>query len=403
MKSARTQKGTDALAHTNSNFTRRWILIALLTLLIVLWAVGLANSQTVHLKRSATVCGTLVQQQGGITLGDIAELTEFSEGETAALRSLVVVPAAEFTKRITLGDVRHALRHAGVNLGLLNLGGFAACDLRFASDVGTPLPEATTRATREPISIPTESDNGVSAAASSSASVDVADASRLRDLIQTRITAALSLPAGEVVCLFDGRDDATLNQSTLGATFDIQPIGDIRLGRMNVRVRCTNGFGDATTETVGVRIGWKTQVLTATRDIARHERLSEANVALAEVTIDRDLDGELFTVDAIRGAAAASPLRAGQPVRQDDLGRPTLVKRGQAVTVQVRRGNFEMTTTAFADHDAALHEPVTLRSEARRTRDSKTFRAYVAGPGRVTVKSEFSTNSSQSAQLAQGH
>ncbi|MEM1446508.1 MAG: flagellar basal body P-ring formation chaperone FlgA [Planctomycetota bacterium] len=389
------------MAHTKPNLTRRWLLFALLTLLLVVWAVGMASGQSVHLKRQAAVDASRMEQRGGVTLGDLAELIDFSEAETRALRSLVIVPVGESKPSITLSEVRTALRHAGVNLGMLTLRGFAVCELRFeniaeAAAAVEPMPVSVSATPNEELRTHT------SLLTATTDRAGAGEAATLRQLIQTRITAALDLPADQIVCIFDGRDDATLNQSTLGATFEVQPIGDVRLGRMNVRVTRTAGFGETESNTVGVRVGWKTQVLTATRDIARHERLSASNVALTEVTIDRNLDGELFTLDAIRGASAASALRAGQPLRQEDLGRPTLVKRGQAVTVQVRRGNFEMTTTAFADHDAALHEPVTLRNEARPSRDTKTFRGYVTGPARVTVRPEKPANSSESPQLAHG-
>ncbi|MEM8782167.1 MAG: flagellar basal body P-ring formation chaperone FlgA [Planctomycetota bacterium] len=392
----RKPKGMDALAHTKTNLTRRGLLLGLLTLLLIVWAVGLANGQTVHLKRQAAIDAAQVQRQGGVTLGDVAELSGLGEGETAALRSLIVVPDGPIADRVTLADVRSSLRQAGVNLGLLTLRGFAECELLRDAEPAAIDEVRPSGVQPSPGSVPQ------AAAALPAAPLDLRDASTVRGLIEARVRAALNLPAEQVVCIFDGRDDATINQSTLGAAFEIEPIGDVRLGRMNFRVKRTAGFGEPTRETVGVRVGWKTRVVTATRDIAKHERLSEANLALVEVTLERGLDGELFALEAVRGAVAAATVRAGRPVLREDLGRPTLVKRGQAVTVRVRRGNFEMTTTAFADHDAALHEPVTLRNQARRTRDTQTFRAYVTGPARVTVRPENPSDSPESTQLAHG-
>ncbi|MEM8495131.1 MAG: flagellar basal body P-ring formation chaperone FlgA [Planctomycetota bacterium] len=403
-------KGKDALAYTKPHLTRRWLLLGLLLALLTVWAVGMASGQTIHLKRQTTLGPAQITEQGGITLGQIAELEGFGEGEAEVLGSLIVCSVEPTRDRVSLPEVRDALRRAGVNLGLLTIRGFAECRVhRSASETPVNIDEATRPMTpmktylnnAEALPRPQQVDLEDSLEEVESRS-GLSAASTVRDLVRQHITAALNLPAEQVVCIFEGRDDATLNQSTLGASYEIKPIGDVRLGRMNIRVQRTAGFGDTESDTVGVRIGWRTQVLAATRDIARHERLTEHNVALVDVTLDRNLDGELFTADAIRGAAAASPIRVGQHVRQGDLGQPTLVKRGQAVTVLVRRGRFEMTTTAFAEHDAALHDPVTLRSESRRTRHTKTFRAYVIGPARVTVRHETPTNSGQSTQLAHG-
>ncbi len=394
-------KGTDALAQTNQRFVRRWLLLALLTLLLVVWAVGLASGQSVSLRQGAVIAADEIAHRGGLTLDMVADLDGFADADAGVLGALVVLADAKAPAQITLPEVREAMRRAGVNLGMVTLRGFSVCELRIAGEPAAFAAVPRTPVREEPLAMTLAT--SPSAAAMPAAPLDIADAATLRDLIESRLRGALDLPAEQVVCIFDGRDDATLNQSTLGATFAIEPVGDVRLGRMNLRVARTAGFGEPVRYAMGVRIGWKTSIVTATRDIVPHERLNENNLALTEVTIDRDLDGELFDLEAARGAVAASTIRAGTAVRTRDLGQPVLVKRGQMVTVLVRRGGFEMTTTGYAEHDAALHEPVTLRSDARRTRDTKTFRAFVTGPARVSVSPETPSATRETARLAQGH
>ncbi|MEM1099784.1 MAG: hypothetical protein AAGH92_13485, partial [Planctomycetota bacterium] len=237
-------KGMDALAHTKPHLTRRWLLLGLLLALLTVWAVGMASGQTVHIKRQTTLGPAQITERGGITLGQIAELEGFGEGEAKVLGSLIVCSVEPTRDRVSLPEVRDALRRAGVNLGLLTIRGFAECRVhRSASEALVVIDEAT-----QPVTpIQTLLDN--EEALSRPKQVDLEDspeevesrssltASTVRDLIRQHITAALNLPAEQVVCIFDGRDDATLNQSTLGASYEIKPIGDVRLGRTNAGTR----------------------------------------------------------------------------------------------------------------------------------------------------------------------
>ncbi|MEM9752646.1 MAG: flagellar basal body P-ring formation chaperone FlgA [Planctomycetota bacterium] len=391
--------------HPKLNASKRWVLFALLVILIVVWAVGLASGQSVNLRAASELDPRDVDAAGGITVAMVADVEGLGDAETEALNGLVIVSREAMETRVSLDDLQDALRRAGVNLGLLSVRGFAACELRVglptteaepAIQLASPVHSATT------IDVLTDQldPNDITATATPTHPIDLEQAPTLQALIKTKLRQGLRLPAEELVLRFDGRHADTLRRSTLGASYTVEPIGDVRLGRMSVRVEHTAGLGETFRETIGVRVGWKTRVVVATRDIAPHERLTESNLALADVTIDRLLDGELFDLDAARGAVASSSLRTGERVRQKDLGQPVLVKRGQHVTVQVTGGGFAMTMTGYAEHDAALHEPVTIRSEARRTRDGRTFRAYVSGPGRVTTSPVSPAKQADSPSLA---
>ena len=58
------------------------------------------------------------------------------------------------------------------------------------------------------------------------------------------------------------------------------------------------------------------------------------------------------------GATAKRELQAGVPLREMDVSRPVLVKRGDALLVEVRRGNVHARTAATAEADARSGERI---------------------------------------------
>ena len=90
----------------------------------------------------------------------------------------------------------------------------------------------------------------------------------------------------------------------------------------------------------------------------------------------RSLDPEQFV-----GMAARRPLRPGQPVSTGDFTRPTVVTRGDTVTVVYETASLTVTSRAQAVDSGAVGDLVTVVNP----QSKRTIHATVAGPGRVVV------------------
>ena len=116
-----------------------------------------------------------------------------------------------------------------------------------------------------------------------------------------------------------------------------------------------------------------------TRQIQRGDLVSERDFASEEVTAAQ-ARGSLSAQQAA-GMEARRTLRAGLPVRASDLAEPRLVKRGEAVKINLREGALTITAMGRALGDAALGEQVRVFSEAT----NQTLQGVVEGAGNVRV------------------
>lgn len=104
------------------------------------------------------------------------------------------------------------------------------------------------------------------------------------------------------------------------------------------------------------------------------------------VTVSREpaaqASGLLVTdFEQIAGGIARRDLASGRLLTLADVGAPALIRRGDVVTVVLTRGRIKVTARAFANHDAARDEPITVTNP-----DSGTvIRGVAAAPGTVVV------------------
>ena len=123
------------------------------------------------------------------------------------------------------------------------------------------------------------------------------------------------------------------------------------------------------------------QVTTLTRTLARGELVGRDDVQIERQP--RRQIGSLRAADPdqIVGLAARRALRAGQAVGTGDFTRPSLVTRGDTVTVVYESAALTVTTRGQALESGALGDLVgVLNPQSKRT-----IHATVAGPGKVSV------------------
>jgi flagella basal body P-ring formation protein FlgA len=125
------------------------------------------------------------------------------------------------------------------------------------------------------------------------------------------------------------------------------------------------------------------------RAIARDQVVTEADISFVETPASRVPADALADASEIVGLSARRALRAGVILKSFDLERPTLIARGDVVTVRFERGALTLTARARALDDVAEGEQarfVNLQS-------SRTIEAIATGPGEAWLVASTATGS----------
>lgn len=102
-------------------------------------------------------------------------------------------------------------------------------------------------------------------------------------------------------------------------------------------------------------------------DVGRGQPLSASVVNVERRLVDAGLPGEPLVWQAVNGSLALRDLRAGTIVTDRDVQRALLVKRGDVVQIQVRKGGIVARSTATAAQDGYLGDRVRVTTaDARR-------------------------------------
>ncbi len=116
-------------------------------------------------------------------------------------------------------------------------------------------------------------------------------------------------------------------------------------------------------------------------DVRRGEPLSASVVELKRQRVDATLQGDPLAWAAIPGATALRDLRSGTVVTDRDVQRTQLVKRGDVVQIQVRKGPVVARSTAIAAQDGYLGDKVRVTT----TDAKRELTAVVNGRASVEV------------------
>jgi flagella basal body P-ring formation protein FlgA len=170
-----------------------------------------------------------------------------------------------------------------------------------------------------------------------------------------------------------------------------QTVGsDLVVSRMNVDPR-TGRFdiafelpGSTLSRRAGLRFtGTVTETVEAAT-LTRSLRIGEV-IKASDVTIGRrpksELRGDGMGPDQVIGMAAKIALRSGQAVRTDDLVKPQIVQRNEAVTIYYRVPGIMLTVRGKAVEGGAVGDVIGVLN----IQSNRTVQATVIGPGRVTI------------------
>ena len=319
-----------------------------------------------------------------VTLGDVAEL----EGPAArALRGLVVArfpavpePVGKKVARaaevvVPIDTVLRHLDAAAVNLSLLTVKGARSCRVvnGVAQDVKpVPVTPAPAKDPAAPVAI-------------APAVPAEATAPTLAQRVNARLVALTGAEPGALTVTFRGAAEAAglLNAPAPAGDVEITLESRTGLGRVPVRVRRFAADGQVFETRLTADVVREMGAVVVTAPIRRGERFSSDNVAVQRTDLSRGHGTPVVDLAQVLGRSASATLRVGMPVIERHLAPDVLVKRGDLVTVTVRRGRLSIRTVGRAIEDGERGAIVALRNDATR----EQFYATVTGPRRAAITS----------------
>jgi flagellar basal body P-ring formation protein FlgA len=121
------------------------------------------------------------------------------------------------------------------------------------------------------------------------------------------------------------------------------------------------------------------RIVVPAHDIERGEVITDADVVMQTITPDRMHPGVLMSPADLVGHEARRLLRAGEPVRNEDVRMPVLVVKGSTVTMTFAEPGIVLTATGRAMSDAGLGETVVVQNPA----SFRQVSCIVTGAGQV--------------------
>src|SRR6185312_16809760 len=108
-------------------------------------------------------------------------------------------------------------------------------------------------------------------------------------------------------------------------------------------------------------------------------------IKASDVVVERrpkaELRGDGISRAQAIGMAAKSPLRSGQALRTDDLVRPQIVQRNEAVTITYEVPGIMLTVRGKATEAGAMGDVIGVLN----IQTNRTVQATITGPGRVSL------------------
>ena len=311
--------------------------------------------------------GVRVDPDAPVTIADVAEV-KGPQHDLIAPIELLPAPGREgdplARTTVTIDDVAKALDNVGsLNRGRLRLGG-SACLIGLRPD---PAPV-------EPIAVAPVK--------------QVPTGPTLRTRIAEHVHALFADHATDVRTDFRDEDQTVLNTPVEGMTLEIRTLGISE--RLPLAISLYEGDRVVLNTSVRVRVELERPVAVLLQDIPRGRAITDD---LYRVEPRWVAPNDLPPAPAdILGRVARSRLSAGEVVTEHDVTAPTVIERGDLVSVRWVAGSAVVRSTARALEDGAPGDLIRMETIDRRTK----FQARVAGPGQAVIAS----NTPQGAQAS---
>lgn len=157
------------------------------------------------------------------------------------------------------------------------------------------------------------------------------------------------------------------SESGLGRrTFMLQVVVDGRLWK--------------TVETV-TDVAATVEAVVLTRSLRAEEVVEAEDLSVTRVPVNDLRHGYLTSPDAVIGKSAARPLQENTPLRTSFLKAPMMVKKGDRVMIEARRGGLSIQTSGVTKGSGQVGQSVMVAN----LESGREFRAKIVSPGVVQV------------------
>ena len=138
----------------------------------------------------------------------------------------------------------------------------------------------------------------------------------------------------------------------------------------------------AATQDAGVR------VVVPAHDIPRGQAISESDLTYATIAGSALMAGVVTNFAAAKDMEARRLLHTGEAFRSDDMRRPIVVTKGQAVTMLFNAPGVELTATGRAMSEGGVGDTVAVQNPA----SFRTINGVISAPGTVVATGPASPN-----------
>ncbi|MBV9550727.1 MAG: flagellar basal body P-ring formation protein FlgA [Alphaproteobacteria bacterium] len=121
------------------------------------------------------------------------------------------------------------------------------------------------------------------------------------------------------------------------------------------------------------------RIVVPAHDIMRGEVIGDSDLTYAQVSGTALPATTVTKFDVLTGMQARRMLRAGESIRPDDVRRPVVVSKGQAVTMSFSAPGVELTAMGRAMSEGGVGDTVTVQNPV----SFRMVNAMVTGPGAV--------------------
>ena len=136
------------------------------------------------------------------------------------------------------------------------------------------------------------------------------------------------------------------------------PESGARPGAQSVRVRVMQDDRRIADPVVGVKVKLTGPVQVAAEKMLAGDLLSDTNIKILRKEMNANDFLNRTNAAKLIGMRAKKSINADEALNKTSFAMPQVIKRGDAVTVYVKRGGLELTTRGEAKGDAALDEAV---------------------------------------------
>jgi len=328
-----------------------------------------AEEKFVPNAEDSTPAGTLEVRQDATVSGPEVKLKQvcrWSDADAAVFTpiadtTLLQLSANDSFRAITVDEISQTLHEAGVNVAMINFAGAASCTIKRSDPQADP--QQTVQQwidTQQPVA-------GVPTAAPSLATDVKPDPNfhTLRDLLVNDLSQRLNIPAETLQLTFSAQDDKLLSLAEPIFKFDVEPSRARALGNVSWQVTILTDSASKKVLLNAIARAWLDQVVVA-QPLTMHKVLEAADFTTRRVLVDSLPERQLLHIDQCVGQEAAEDLKPGTIMTAQLVNAIPLVKPGQLVTINLRRGSVELRSVARAMEEGSLGQTIRVRNENTR-------------------------------------